>query len=242
MPVRRGRRLRARPAHAWAGRFRADGERISRRSRPASTGGRHRQGTQAGGTACRCQLASAPARGNDDPGRATGAKERVENVAGANHCVDRSRRPHICRTGRVAAAAAVVAMVQSGAGAARRSQAVGAGSRACWAHFPLRAHLHRVGDRLDGRNNIPGPHDQGRVRDRRAANRHDGRSLGAPVDRGIPYGSRLPACRSRACSRRRSAASPYAQTQRRSAADDLGARAPVEVRFASMHTDAESAL
>ena len=55
------------------------------------------------GTACRCQLASAPARGNDDPGRAAGAKERVENVAGANHCVDRSRRPHICRTGRVAA-------------------------------------------------------------------------------------------------------------------------------------------
>ena len=46
-------------------------------------------------------------------------------------------------------------------------------------------------------------------------------SLGAPVDRGIAYGSCLPACRGCARSHHRSAASPYAQTQRRSAADDL---------------------
>jgi cytochrome b561 len=51
---------------------------------------------------------------------------------------------------------------------------------------------------------------QGPARGRRAGDRYHCGSLGAPVDRGIAYGSCLPACRGCARSRHRSAASPYA--------------------------------
>ena len=42
-----------------------------------------------------------------------------------------------------------------------------------------------IADGLDGRHDVPRPHDQGCVRDRRAAARDRGGSLGAPVDRGV---------------------------------------------------------
>jgi Prokaryotic cytochrome b561 len=92
---------------------------------------------------------------------------------------------------------AVVAMVQSGTGIACRSQAVGAHGRASWARVPLRSHVHRVVDRLDGRHDVSRSHDRGPVRNQRAADRHGGRSLGASVDRGIAHDPRLRAGRGR---------------------------------------------
>ena len=92
----------------------------------------------------------------------------------------------------------LVALAQSGAGPARRSQAVGAGGGAYRAHFAVRPHARRVGDRLDGGLDIPRSDHQGPARASTWPPLITGGGpLGASVDRGIAYDPCLPACRSR---------------------------------------------
>src|SRR5262245_50171561 len=103
----------------------------------------------------------------------------------------------------------------------RRVAALGACRRARLARCALPADVRGLGDGVDGRHHIPQSHDQGFVRHRCAADRHDSGPIGAAVARGIPHGVGLRACRRRAHPHRRGAASPPSQAQRRAAAHAL---------------------
>src|SRR5262249_30473431 len=116
---------------------------------------------------------------------------------------------HWVGAARVADPAAVVAMAESVARASRYAE-VGADCCARIARRVVRADGPGLAHGMDGGDDIPRPHDQRFARNRRTADRHGCRPVGAAVDRGITYGAGLSARPRRADPRRCRAASPYA--------------------------------